>query len=223
MDFEIIIEGLKRQLNEPLPGEKAQYRMASYTREDIESRNLKPPGDVRVAAVLAMLYPKNGDTYISLMERTDRGAHAGQVSFPGGGVEKEDKDLTATALREANEEVNIQSEDVKILGKLTPLHIPISNSMVYPIVGYSRVVPDYVPDPAEVKSIIEAPIADFFNPDKLKLTDMRVPVGFVLKDIPYFDINEHIVWGATAMMMNELLEVVKLGIAASGLMEDVKI
>jgi len=211
MDFETLIEGIRRQLTEPLPGEEAQYAMASYTRKDIELRNIKPRDDVRMAGVLAMLYPKNGDTYVALMQRTDRGAHAGQVSFPGGGVEEHDNDLIATALREAQEEVNIQPNDVQILGKLTPLHIPISNSMVHPIVGYSHVVPDYVPDPAEVKAVIEAPLADFFNPDKLKKTDIRVPAGFVLKDTPYFDINEYIVWGATAMMMNELLEVIKLG------------
>ncbi len=211
MDFEILIEGIRRQLTQALPGEEAQYRMASYTRKDIELRKIKPRDDVRVAAVLAMLYPKDGKAHIALMQRTDRGAHAGQVSFPGGGVEEQDNDLTDTALREAQEEVNIRPNDVKILGKLTPMHIPISNSMVYPIVGYSHVVPDYVPDPAEVKAVIEAPLADFFNPDKLKTTDIRVPAGFVLKNTPYFDIKGFVVWGATAMMMNELLEVIKLG------------
>jgi len=211
MDFETLIEGVRRQLTEPLPGEKAQYRMASYTRKDIELRNIKPRDDVRVAAVLAMLYPKDGESHIALMQRTDRGAHAGQVSFPGGGVEEQDNDLIDTALREAQEEVNIQPNDVQILGELTPLHIPISNSMVHPIVGYSHVVPDYVAEPEEVKAVIEAPLADFFNPDKLKTTDMRVPTGFVLKDTPYFDIKDYVVWGATAMMMNELLEVIKLG------------
>ncbi len=211
MDFETLIEGVRRQLTEPLPGVEAQYRMASYTRKNIELRNIKPRHDVRVAAVLAMFYPKDGAPHISLMQRTDRGTHAGQVSFPGGGVEEQDKDLPDTALREAQEEVNIQPDDVQILGKLTPLHIPISNSMVHPIVGYSLVVPNYVPDPAEVKAIIEAPLADFLNPDKLKLTDMRVPGGYILKDTPYFDIKDYVVWGATAMMMNELLEVIKLG------------
>jgi len=211
MNFETLIEGVRRQLTEPLPGEAAQYQMASYTRKDIELRTIKPRDDVRVAAVLAMLYPKDGEPHISLMQRTDRGAHAGQVSFPGGGVEEQDNDLIDTALREAQEEVNIQPDDVQILGKLTPLHIPISNSMVHPIVGYSHVVPDYVPDPAEVKAVIEAPLADFLNPDKLKMTDIRVPAGFILKDTPYFDIKGYIVWGATAMMMNELLEVIKLG------------
>ena len=211
MNFETLIEGIRRQLTEPLPGEQAQYRMASYTRKDTELRNVKPRDDVRVAAVLAMLYPKDGESYIALMQRTDRGAHAGQVSFPGGGVEEQDNGLIDTALREAREEVNIQPNDVQILGKLTSLHIPISNSMVHPIVGYSHVIPNYVPDPEEVKAVIEAPLADFLNPDKLKMTDIRVPMGFVLKDTPYFDIKDYIVWGATAMMMNELLEVIKLG------------
>lgn len=210
MNFEQIIEQLEQQLCEPLPGEEAQYRMASYTRKRKELRKVIPRADVRMAAVLVMLYPKNGETYITLMQRTDRGAHSGQVSFPGGGVEKEDKDLADTALREAQEEVGIRPEDVNVIGRLTQLHIPVSNSMVHPIVGYSHVVPDYVLDPQEAKAVIEAPLADFFNPDKLKTTDIHVN-DFVLKDTPYFDINSYIVWGATAMMMNELLEVIQLG------------
>jgi len=68
-----------------------------------------------------------------------------------------------------------------------------------------------VPDPAEVKAIIEAPLADFQNPDKLKMTDIRTPMGFVLKETPYFDIKGYTVWGATSMMLNELLEVIRLG------------
>lgn len=209
MNFEQIIEQLEQQFCEPLPGEEAQYRMASYTRKRKELRKVIPRADVRMAAVLVMLYPKNDEIYITLMQRTDRGAHSGQVSFPGGGVEKQDKDLTDTALREAQEEVGIRPEDVKVIGRLTQLHIPVSNSMVYPVVGYSHIVPDYVLDPEEVKAVIEAPLADFFNPDKLKTTDIHVN-GFVLKDTPYFDINNYIVWGATAMMMNELLEVIQL-------------
>jgi len=209
MEFEHIIEKLKHELSKPLPGVESQYRMASYTRKNKELRNIKPRPDVRVAAVLAMLYPKNGETFITLMKRTDRGPHSGQISFPGGGVEEQDKELTDTALREAREEVGIHPKDVTTIGKLTHLHIPVSNSMVHPIVGYSHIAPDYVIDPVEVKEVIEAPLNDFFNPDKLKKIDMRINDGFILKDTPYFDIKDFVVWGATAMIMNELLELIK--------------
>lgn len=211
MKFKYIIENLEHELSKPLPGVEAQYRMASYTRKQKELRYIKPRPDVREAAVLAMLYPKNDETFITLMKRTDRGPHSGQISFPGGGVEEQDNKLTDTALREAQEEVGISPKDVTIIGKLTHLHIPISNSMVYPIVGYSHIAPDYVIDPVEVKEVIEAPLNDFFNPEKLKTIDMRVNGGFILKDTPYFDIKDFVVWGATAMIMNELLELIKRG------------
>lgn len=185
-----------------LPGREAQLNMS--TRLPQYQKEQTPPANVRVAAVLVHIY-YNQEWKLTLMERTNRGPHSGQISFPGGGVEDQDSNLIDTALREAQEEVGILPQDVEILGKLTPLYIPVSNSLVHPFVGYSTNLPSYVLDPEEVQSVIVASFADFFNPEKLKERNLTVGNGFRLKDVPYFDINGHVVWGATAMMMSEFL------------------
>lgn len=191
---------VKKVLGEQLPGRSAQLKMS--TRLPQYKEEIEPPADVRVAAVLVHLY-HDSEWRLTLMERTNRGPHSGQISFPGGGVEQQDTGLIDTALREANEEVGIISDQVQILGKLTPLYIPVSNSLVHPFVGYSEESPNYQLDPEEVKSVVVADLADFFNPDKLKQRSITVGNGFRLKDVPYFDINGHVVWGATAMMLSE--------------------
>jgi len=199
---ERFLRQVKDTLTTPLPGRTGQLKMS--TRLPQYQKEIQPPDDVRVAAVLVHLY-YDKEWKLTLMERTNRGPHSGQISFPGGGVEPQDESLVATALREANEEVGIVPEQVEILGKLSSLYIPVSNSLVHPFVGYSSQVPNYKLDPEEVKTVVIASFADFFNPEKRKFKNLTVGNGFRLKDVPYFDINNHVVWGATAMMLSELL------------------
>ncbi|MEM7101563.1 MAG: CoA pyrophosphatase [Bacteroidota bacterium] len=201
------INTLREVLSEPLPGREIQYKMAHHGREDHEAK-IKPGPDVRVAGVLALLYPKNAELYLTLMRRTARGPHSGQVSFPGGGVEPEDENLEATALREAWEEVGIEPDDVEILGKLSSLFIPVSNALVNPFVGYSNKIPDYVIDPEEVQYVIEAPICDFLNIENIRNTNIEISEHLILKEVPYYHIRENVIWGATAMMMSEFLNII---------------
>ncbi len=196
------IDHIKAVFKQELPGRQAQLNMSTRLPQYQQERI--PPDNARVAAVLVHLY-YDQEWKLTLMERTNRGPHSGQISFPGGGVEKQDSNLTDTALREAQEEVGIYPDQVEILGKLTPLYIPVSNSLVHPFVGYSDIPPNYVLDPTEVQSVIEASFADFLNPDILKHRDLKVGRGLTLKDVPYFDINGYVVWGATAMMLSEFL------------------
>jgi len=196
------IEQIKSVLDQPLPGRAAQLKMSTSLPQ--YQKQIETPANVRVAAVLAHFH-YDQEWKLTLMERTKRGPHSGQISFPGGRVEEQDSDLIGTALREAHEEVGILPKHVEILGKLSSLYIPVSNSLVHPFVGYSKQSPDYKLEPEEVESLIVASFTDFFNPDKLKSKNLTVGNGFQLKDVPYFDINDHVVWGATAMMMSELL------------------
>ncbi len=207
--FDKITSDLEGELANALPGVAAQSRMSSYSRQMRIESYPSPPADVRVAGVLAMFYPKHEEIFLTLMLRTQRGPHSGQVSFPGGGVEAQDADIIATALREAQEEVGIQPEEVMVLGKLTPLYIPVSNSLVHPVVAYSQRVPNYEIDPEEVQHVIEAPLSTLRDAATIKRTDMTVSEGLTLKDTPYYDINGHVVWGATAMILSELLELVE--------------
>ncbi len=205
--IEEIATKIKNRLKRPLPGTSAHLKMATKFRLN----ELKSGYDVSKAkksGVLISLYPNNGSLFFLLIERQkDRGIHSGQISFPGGAMEKSDKDYFETAIREANEEVGLKKEDINIIGSLTELYIPPSNFLVFPVVGYLNSKPIPVPDPNEVAGIIEADLTKLLNSVNVKWKKIEVR-GHKIK-APYFDINGYTVWGATAMILNELIEIIK--------------
>jgi len=183
--------------------------MAAIDRANDSSLTLKNPKD---ASVLILLYPKNNEPHIVLIKRTSRNKndrHAGQISLPGGAYDKTDRDFEMTAIREAHEEIGVSMEDVHILGQLTDLMIPVSNFMMHVFVGYSNITPQFVPEVAEVAAIIEVPLTHLQNPNTKKTTDLTTPMKWKLTDVPYFDIDGHVLWGATAMVLNEFLTMIK--------------
>jgi 8-oxo-dGTP pyrophosphatase MutT (NUDIX family) len=117
-------------------------------------------------------------------------------------------DFVATALREAQEEVGINPETVSILGQLSPLFIPPSQFLVYPVVGYTTVAPVFIPDPIEIKEVIPCHLLDFLNQEAFTIQDLKVG-GRVLPDIPCYKIGKRLIWGATAMIFSELLDVIR--------------
>ena len=189
-----LTERLRTALRAPLPGESAQYRMAHQARRGYLT--IRP--DAREAAVLALLYPHREEPHLVLIQRPSRDPrdpHQGQISFPGGRREVTDPDLATTALREAEEEIGVPAERVELIGSLTSLYIPVSNFKVFPYVGILDARPD----------IIEAPFEAFRDPGNVQLTDMEIGPGLTLRGVPYFAIGGHVVWGATAMMLSELI------------------
>ncbi len=194
---------IKSEINKGLPGTQAQFRMAPEERLNINDE--LPP---KKAGILILLYPLNGSVYTVLIQRTDYpGVHSGQVSFPGGKYEPDDKDIDFTALRETEEELGIVLEDVEVIGRLTKLHIPVSNIMVYPLVGYIKYRPAFRPDRTEVDDIIEIKLDDLLDP-----RIMRHSTRLILDRetrIPYYKIHEKQVWGATAMIISEFLELIR--------------
>lgn len=206
--MDTFISALQNRLTQPLPGIEAQWRMAHAVR----SRNPLPKTkDARVACVLLALYPKNNSWHFVLIQRVSNNPqdrHGGQISFPGGGYEESDGTLEQGALREANEEVGILPDDVTMLGRMTDIFIPVSNFIVHPFIGYLNYTPDFIPQLSEVQEILEIPIADFKNPATQKKTEIKLPNNITLKNVPYFDLKDHVVWGATAMMLSEFLELI---------------
>ncbi|MCB0561175.1 MAG: CoA pyrophosphatase [Lewinellaceae bacterium] len=191
-----------------LPGQEVQYQMAHVIRR----RHEAAPANARKAGVLALFYPKASDWHIVLIERSSSHAddrHGGQISFPGGKFEKEDHTLDNTALREAKEEVGIDPDSVKLIGELTELYIPVSNFLVKPFVGYTYTTPQFRPQLSEVRSILEVPVKLLNQPEARQVTDLQLAENITLRKVPYFKVYDKIVWGATAMMLNELLEVMK--------------
>lgn len=206
--FDAFIQHLGKRLQEPLPGEEAQFRMAVIHRRT----TMSPPEDVRIASVLALFYPKDEETHLVLIERPAVNAndpHSGQLSFPGGKFELEDPDYRYTALRETQEEIGVDPEAIQVLGRLSELYIPVSNFLVHPFVGYTPERPHFVPQESEVKSILEVPFSLIANQKTLLTTDLTIRNGMVLKEVPYFNVYGKILWGATAMMLSELIQVIE--------------
>jgi len=201
------IESLRARLAEPLPGYSAHREMSPVPRRGTEPGYV-PPIPPRRGGVLVLFYPHNGLLHLPLILRpTYNGTHSGQVSFPGGGEEEVDADITATALREANEEVGIRPSDAEILGHLSKLYIEPSNFEVYPTVGWTAQRPAFRIDPHEVERLLEVPLSDFQDPTNRyeELWNLR---GQQVK-VPFFKIQGQIVWGATAMILYELMAVME--------------
>ncbi|MEI7596846.1 MAG: CoA pyrophosphatase [Bacteroidota bacterium] len=189
-----------------LKGEISHAKMfPSIRSEQLKNRDLTAPP--LSSAVLILLYEKSGEICFCLIKRAEDGfAHSGQVSFPGGKVEKKDVDIIHTALREANEEVGVNLSLIKVIGQLTDLYIPPSNFIVTPILAYCNEVPNFTINKDEVQYIIECSLNTLLNEEKLKITQMKYKdIEFV---VPYFDVETEVVWGATAMILSELKDLI---------------
>jgi len=181
----------------------------NYKRPKPDNIELIDP-DARESAVLALLYPNKNEIYTVLMRRhVYEGTHSGQISFPGGKRESLDKDLRETALREANEELAIDKNKVNIIGELTKVYIPPSRFLVSPFLGYVHERPNFIPEASEVSEIIEVPISQFLDVERLKEKYHFIPTLNSNIKIRYFDIDQRVVWGATAMMLSEISELLK--------------
>lgn len=200
------IEALESRLAQSLPGHVAHRQMSPVPRTGSEPGYV-PPIPPRRGGVLVLFYPHNDALYLPLILRpTYDGTHSGQVAFPGGGEEEADADIAATALREAYEEVGIPPAEVQILGQLSKLYIAPSNFEVYPTVGWMAQRPNFRIDPYEVAQLLEVPLADFQNPAN-RYEEMWNLRGRQVR-VPFFKIQGQTVWGATAMMLSELLAVI---------------
>ncbi len=188
-----------------LPGRPFQLKKAVLARRQI----FDAPPTARQSAVLILLFPKAGEWHVVLTERVGSAndPHSHQISFPGGSLDASDVSLEACALRETHEEVGIPPHSVNIIGKMTDLYIPVSNFHVHPFLGWTAAPPDYLRQTTEVKDIIEAPLSILTNSDNQKKMDMDIR-GMHLPDVPYFDVHGRVVWGATAMMLSEFLELI---------------
>lgn len=210
------LDALREDLRGVLPGRAAQMRMAPSPRGLGRYRE-EPGKGQREGGVLALIYPLDGaggdDVSDSaevgllglplILRPTYGGVHSGQVAFPGGGREPEDADLTATALREGYEEVGVEPASVEVLGQLSSLFVIASNYLVQPIVGWTPVRPAFRPDPYEVALLMETPLAHLLEPSTVhrEVWDLR---GMAI-EVPYYSVQGQTVWGATAMMLSELI------------------
>lgn len=203
-----IIETIKTKLSNGLPGNSAQFQMAPVQKT---RKYHMIPKSYLTAAVLLLLFPKNNTWHISFIRRIDHDPndkHAGQISFPGGRLEEEDRNVEYCALRETEEEVGISSKNIQVIGSLSELYVFVSNYLVYPFVGVLDHYPVFVPNKLEVEEVLEIPLEYLLDSSIRKRKDIAVR-GHILKDVPYFDLNGKVLWGATAMMLSEFLEIIR--------------
>lgn len=204
-----LISKISEACKAPLPGWNAQKRLINYDRPAPDDISKVDP-DARLGAVLALLYPKNGELHTVLMMRnTYKGVHSNQVSFPGGEFEKQDASLWHTALREANEEVGVPENKVIKISELTKVYIPPSRFLVTPFLAFAEKAPSFIPDPFEVKRIIEAPISKFLDPNNILEKKIFIDSYKAKLPIKYYEVEGEIIWGATAMMLSELAEILE--------------
>ena len=206
--FRSFIDSLKERLEKELPGEDAQFLMAPFSRErikEISEENYFP----KKSAVLILLFPHENSIHTVLIQRPEYiGVHSGQVAFPGGKFEESDIELNKTALREASEEVGINSQNIEIIGNLTDIYINPSNFLVRPFIAYANQRPDFIANVHEVQKIIQV---DLFclNDKKIKAQKPILHSDGLKVKTPYYEIEGLTIWGATAMMISELNVVVE--------------
>lgn len=204
------LQTLQSRLNfQKIPGWKAQQIMAPPYRQHLVDDARFNTQKSKIAAVLIILYEKNGEIYFPVIHRnTYPGVHSNQIGFPGGKVEESDENLEQTAIRESFEEIGAKKHGLRIWGELTELFIPPSNYIVYPFIGSYILDPNFTPCDKEVKEIISLPLKDFIlNPP---ITNYRIDINQKSYEVPGFHLRPNLnVWGATAMMLNEFLEFVR--------------
>jgi len=201
---------LKQKFELPLPGVNSHLKMASnHHVEEFKNRKYPVP-NAKKSAVLILLFHENSILKMIVIRRSVYvGIHSGQIAFPGGRFEDEDIDLETTALREIKEEIGISEDKIEIIGRLSDIYVPPSNFLISIFVGYLDEKPVYKIDEREVDEVIEIPFDDFFKPDVIKHKDFYVNSIKAVSKAPYYDVTNAEIWGASAMVVSELLDIIQ--------------
>ncbi len=208
MQFDEFLSKIDQIRSKKLGGLDAQFKLAPklrlrYSQQKIEANKPKK------AAVLSLFYPneQNEASFLLTLRASYNGKHSSQISFPGGKIEEKDKNLRETALREAFEEVGVLKEQIQIIRETTDVYIPPSNFLATPFIGYTNKRPDFIKN-YEVASLIEVSVKDLL--DEASITSTTMKTSYMEKiEVPCFKLNNYIVWGATAMMLSEIKELLK--------------
>jgi 8-oxo-dGTP pyrophosphatase MutT (NUDIX family) len=209
MIFESFLHNIDLFKSAELGGLASQFRLApemrlQYNAEKIAASNPKK------AAVLALFYPnEHNETCFLLTQRASyKGTHSAQISFPGGKIEASDENLQATAIRETFEEVGVTASQIQVIREITDVYIPPSNFLATPFLAYSNTKPTFITN-HEVDHTFDVKLTDLL--DDNNITSINITTSYAKNiDVPCFKLNDYIVWGATAMMLNEIKELLKI-------------
>ncbi len=194
-----------------LPGKKAHLRMAPVHRVSTLDNEEAPPDHARESAVLVLLFPSSSynilDWEVLLIRRnTYDGVHSGQIAFPGGKCEDEDKDYADTACRESHEELALDRDKIEIVGLLSRLYVPPSNFTIYPVLAYAIGEMELIPDTREVVEYRKTPLR-LFDPSLSETIRIQIDSDEFV-EAPGYTVGDYFIWGATAMILSELYQVV---------------
>ncbi|WP_034043862.1 NUDIX hydrolase [Wocania ichthyoenteri] len=210
MNFEDFLTAISKIEKIPLPAEASQFKMVPPFRQELLRRQKKAIKNAKKAGVLALFYPNRNDktTLVLILRKTYNGVHSAQVGFPGGKLEDDDKSLQDAAVRETFEEIGVSIHDIKIVKQLSQVYIPPSNFYVQPFIGFSQNTPIFMKQEDEVEAIIEVELQHFLD-DNQVITKTVSTSYSVDVEVPAFKLNGHVVWGATAMMLSEIKDLLK--------------
>ncbi|MDT8347124.1 MAG: CoA pyrophosphatase [Flavobacteriaceae bacterium] len=205
-DFIALVPKIQKS---PLPGEQLHYEMAAIERLNILKDKAKLRNDVKVAATMMLLYNFENETHFSLIKRkTSNTTHSGQIAFPGGKFEASDQDTLTTAMRETEEEIGVQRAIIQPIRSLTDIYIPPSNYKVFPYLGFTENKQIFFkPQQSEVAAILSLKLKDLLS---AKVEPCEVETRYFKKSVPAFRIDEVVIWGATAMVLNEVRALFKM-------------
>ena len=208
MDFNSFLTHISGLTNVPLGGMDSQFKMAPAIRKNFDLKSIIKP-NAKSAATLALFYPnKKNETCFLLTQRAIYdGTHSAQISFPGGKTEKNDLNLEFTALRETFEETAVEMNDISIYRELTKTYIPPSNFWVTPFMGTIEYRPKFTAN-NEVSAFIEVRLKDILDDSSIIIKNMSTSYMKNV-DVPCFKLNDYIVWGATAMILSEIKDLLK--------------
>lgn len=198
---------LKSRLTGSLPGRDAQFKMAPSPADGSPFPYDKASDKAFSSSVLIpVVYDKFEELHIILTVRTDSIVHGGQISFPGGRADMNESSVH-TALRETEEEIGIAREKITVAGNLSRLYLDRSNNLITPVIGFIPELPKLKPNPAEVSEAFTVSVKTLLEESNIireqwKLRDREF-------EVPYWKIHKVPLWGATAMMMSEFLELYK--------------
>ncbi len=193
-----------------MPGEASHYKMEPEVRKQLRQSKKHNVRQAKKAAVLALFYPApdHATQLLFILRKRYPGVHSNQVGFPGGKVEEEDLDLMETAKRETYEEVGVDPGSVEIVKSLSKVYIPPSNFLVQPFLGILEHPTSFIMDTKEVEEIIEVGLTDLLNPDNLMMQQLTTSYARKI-EVPAFKLKGHTVWGATAMMLSEIKDLIE--------------
>lgn len=210
MEFKKFLLHILRHKDIALPGRSSQFKLSPPFRRQLLKKQKDKIKNARHAGVVALFYPDHDlqTKLVLILRKTYKGVHSAQIGFPGGKYEEHDEDIKYTALRETYEEIGVPVDNINIYKALTQVYIPPSNFYVQPFFGVTQATPNFIKQDEEVEEIVEVLLEDFLNDNNIIEASVSTSYSKTI-EVPAFELNGHIIWGATAMMLSEIKDMLK--------------